>query len=384
LRIFVSISRLPKKLERSGMRFAGTSGFSFVVGDASRPLPGGFPRVPVDDCFHSHLPEPSGARPEECCGQAPLSSGLEADLSACFFRNARLRCSRREPRSEGGFDCLVAAEVPRPSHPPKRGMGRRTLDVPRPLVAVRIRSCAVAPMPASRRSSLRAFPILNARTLTMPKLVALRFCRSQPSQVTLLALSDHHQELSQTVVGLREPPSALCAVFPDAFTMLPLNEGFPFNCLSWGFPKMPLHRLKLRESTPGSRSPGPFEKGDAKPFLCSVHEVLRLLDGFLLLQPADVLQPAADPGVHRVSSCCEQDFPLVPFLPFEAFPPLVAWKPCVAALLPGRRQGALSCESEPSPSPFPSRPWRPFALPRLDRWTSGSCSTRRVRCAFGL
>jgi hypothetical protein len=52
--------------------------------------------------------------------------------------------------------------------------------------------------------------------------------------------------------------------------------------------------------------------------------VFHHLDGLFLLDPATVLQAAADPGVHRVSSCRETGFPAVHLLPFEAFPPPTA------------------------------------------------------------
>lgn len=57
----------------------------------------------------------------------------------------------------------------------------------------------------------------SSRTPPMLKLVALRFCRSESFQVALLIFSDHRQEFPQTVESLRDPPSALCAVLPDAF-----------------------------------------------------------------------------------------------------------------------------------------------------------------------
>jgi hypothetical protein len=52
--------------------------------------------------------------------------------------------------------------------------------------------------------------------------------------------------------------------------------------------------------------------------------VFHHLDGLFLPDLATVLQVAADPGVHRVSSCRETGFPAVHLLPFEAFPPPTA------------------------------------------------------------
>jgi len=119
-------------------------------------------------------------------------------------------------------------------------------------------------------------------------------------------------------------PLPLCACFPDAFVSLP-SKTFVFNCLSWGFPKTPLHRFTYCGSplrVPGC--PGSFGNDVASALPGSVPPVSHRFDGFLLQQPADMSQPASDPGVHRVSSWCEPEIPACACLPFEAFPPLVA------------------------------------------------------------
>jgi len=68
------------------------------------------------------------------------------------------------------------------------------------------------------------FCLRSPQTLSVLKLVALRFCRFQSWELSFLTRSDRRQDFPQTVESLRDPPSALCAVFPDAFVSLPLNR----------------------------------------------------------------------------------------------------------------------------------------------------------------
>jgi len=68
------------------------------------------------------------------------------------------------------------------------------------------------------------FCLRSSRTPSVLKLVALRFRRLQSWELSLLTPGDRRQELPQTVESLRDPPSALRAVFPDAFVSLPLNR----------------------------------------------------------------------------------------------------------------------------------------------------------------
>jgi hypothetical protein len=85
---------------------------------------------------------------------------------------------------------------------------------------------------------------------------------------------------------------------------------------------------------------------------------LHRFDGFLLPQPAEVFHSASDPGVHRVSGCCETAIPACATLPFEAFPPSVATAPCVAAAYRGENvRAGIPCRRNLHHSPFPSRPW---------------------------
>lgn len=53
-------------------------------------------------------------------------------------------------------------------------------------------------MCASRRPSHPSVFFRSSRTPPVLKLVALRFCRSQSSKISLLTLSDHQQEFPQT------------------------------------------------------------------------------------------------------------------------------------------------------------------------------------------
>jgi hypothetical protein len=83
------------------------------------------------------------------------------------------------------------------------------------------------------------------------------------------------------------------------------------------------------------------------------------------------------------------------FLPFEAFPPLVATKIRVAAHFRGGMSGRGSLRNPPSPSPFPSRPWpgprlhaRPTGpqgfAPRSGSVAVPTVSSRSARCSPGL
>jgi len=99
---------------------------------------------------------------------------------------------------------------------------------------------------------------------------------------------------------------------------------------------MPLHRFGYCGSPlPVAGFPVSFGRRVATPSSRSALQVFHLFGGLRLPQPADVFQPASDPGVHRVSCSREAAIPACAFLPFEAFPPLVATKIRVAAHLRG-------------------------------------------------
>jgi len=67
------------------------------------------------------------------------------------------------------------------------------------------------------------------------------------------------------------------------------------------YQRTPLHRLQIRESTPGML---PFLRSKrANAHSCSAPMVLHHLSGFLLPHPARILQRASGPGVHLVSNC---------------------------------------------------------------------------------
>jgi len=95
-------------------------------------------------------------------------------------------------------------------------------------------------MCASRRPSHPSVFCRSSRTPPVLKLVALRFCRSQPSKIALLTLSDHQQEFPQTFESLQEPPSALLRRPSRRFHRSAVEQspcGFLLNFLSWGLPK---------------------------------------------------------------------------------------------------------------------------------------------------
>jgi len=86
------------------------------------------------------------------------------------------------------------------------------------------------------------------------------------------------------------------------------------------------------------------------------------LDGLFLLDPATVLQAAADPGVHIVSSCRETGVPAVHLLPFEAFPPPTAAAPERIPVTAGPRHRSDRRRSLRSPRTLPSRPFSPAVI----------------------
>ena len=252
-------------------------------------------------------------------------------------------------------------------------MGYIPSDVPRHFA--KVFGTGVTPFRVDDRFAASIAPVLffrNSRTLPVLKLVALRFRRFQSWELSFLILSDRCQDFPQTFDSLREPPSALHAVFPDAFVSLPLKD-CSLNCLSWGFQISPLHRIEtagVHSRSPVSRFPS--RKCVASAFLRSVPPVLHRFDGFLHQQPADVFQPASDPGVHRVSSCHEAELPAVPLLPSEAFPPLVATKIRVTAFFRWDSVTAVhpfGCRVHRYP--FPSRSWRFCAFPRSNTEPQG-------------
>ena len=81
--------------------------------------------------------------------------------------------------------------------------------------------------------------------------------------------------------------------------------------------RSPVLRPMARRSAPPSRWERQFPSA-CRP--CGFPPPRR----FVPPRPCDHLQAAADPGVHRVSSCRETGFPAVHLLPFEAFPPPTA------------------------------------------------------------
>jgi hypothetical protein len=116
------------------------------------------------------------------------------------------------------------------------------------------------------------------------------------------------------------------------------------------------------------------------------------LDGFLLLDPAAVLQAAADPGVHRVSFRRETEFPAMLLPPSEAFPPPTATGPRNEFRTPvGSRHRFDRFRPSRSPRTLPSHPFpspaRASTVSRRLGHGGGrglkALLHRRVRCALG-
>jgi hypothetical protein len=109
------------------------------------------------------------------------------------------------------------------------------------------------------------------------------------------------------------------------------------------------------------------ERANSRPR--SVPVVSHHLDGFLLHDLAPVFQDAADPGVHRVSSRRETEFPAMPLLPFEAFPPPTATGSGTNPVTrgpasPERPLPTARFTANLAPSPFPSPRSRQPTTPR--------------------
>lgn len=140
----------------------------------------------------------------------------------------------------------------------------------------------------------------------------------------------------------------LAPTFPTLTS--PCDPAVKPGFLSWGCPKIALPSFKPSSPTPGpprhrvSAAPRrAFEMGTPIPIRVPSPWFLTTSTVFLH-DPATVFQAAADPRVHRVSSCRETGFPAMHLPPFEAFPPPTATG---ARISPGSRGPA----SPPRPSP---------------------------------
>jgi hypothetical protein len=127
--------------------------------------------------------------------------------------------------------------------------------------------------------------------------------------------------------------------------------------------RSPLHRTKPWSPLPGdgperARSVSPsLRDGNAGSHPRSALVVSHHLDGFLLRDPAAMLQAAADPGVHRVSSRRETEFPAMRLLPSEAFPPPTASGRETMSPAPGARHRRDRLRPLRSPRTLPPRPF---------------------------
>jgi hypothetical protein len=243
--------------------------------------------------------------------------------------------------------------------PRTMGMGtcRRSSDPPSPDV------CAFAPAHGPRHA---ATPCGVSRGGKIPIEVAAPW----PFTAAL-----HDLECASPQLGPRGPSTgpriktfvSMCATL---LTLAPTFPTLPGPCdpaakpgfLSWGCPKIAPPSYRSRNPTPGDvllrtpvfrpvrflgrwcGAPRLLRDENANSHPRAARVVSHHLDGLFLLDHATVLQAAADPGVHRVSSCRETGFPAVHLLPFEAFPPPIA---TASRTNPGYRGLA----SPPRPSP---------------------------------
>jgi len=189
----------------------------------------------------------------------------------------------------------------------------------------------------------------------------------------------------------RDPPD-LDAVCHDASRSLrPSRQaGFPLMGLSKDRPSVvqaaesdsrdrPVRRLRLT-----SRS---LRDERATPIRLPSSWSRTTSTGCSSLDPATVLQAAADPGVHRVSFRRETEFPAMLLLPSEAFPPPTATFLRNESRIPvGPRHRLDRCRPVRSPRTLPPRPFLPrrsriavSCVPfrgsfLLEAGTSGPCS----------
>lgn len=167
---------------------------------------------------------PSTAAFAGMCGAHPGdSSDLSAKCCALVISADRLPCLRASRRTADLSVCCFLLGLPPNATlvglaAPSRSRFLASVEVPRPLPFLRswwaVYARCSAPvlwfrpagcfflrrkMCASRHPSHPSVFDRSSRTPPVLKLVALRFCRSQPWKIALLTLSDHQQEFPQTV-----------------------------------------------------------------------------------------------------------------------------------------------------------------------------------------
>jgi len=156
-----------------------------------------------------------------------------------------------------------------------------------------------------------------------------------------------------------------------------------FNCLSWGFPKMPLHRFKNYGSPlPVPGCPVSFGRRVATPPSRSVLQVLHLSDGLRLPVACGCISirfrswgsPRCILPRSRNSRACLPTLRSLPSARSDENPRCRAfsWEGC-------HRCVPLRVPRSPSFLPLSSLAFL-LCCHTKNRWTSGSCSTRRVRC----
>jgi hypothetical protein len=150
-------------------------------------------------------------------------------------------------------------------------------------------------------------------------------------------------------------PRDLGAVFPDGRPVRAARH----RCRASSpgvVQRTPLHREGRGVHSRPDVAARPSGRGD-QPRPCSALVVSHHLDGFLLLDRAGLLHPAADPGVHRVSARRETRFPAMRSCPS---------KPCSppAATVRVRHEVALASSTEPWGPRHRPRSLEPVRSPR--------------------
>jgi len=145
--------------------------------------------------------------------------------------------------------------------------------------------------------------------------------------------------------------------FPTPPSPLPTGPCEPLSDASPGdFQRSPLRRALLKSPLPRRHCCRHFGTNGATARPCSVCAVFHHRDGFLLSNPAHLLQCAADHGVRDVLCGLRNRRLIALVLPFEVFSPFPAARHHSRGNL---RVDVTSFRCSPStfpPHPFPVRP----------------------------
>jgi len=256
-----------------------------------------------------------------------------------------------------GKKCLAA--LPLSSRSGSNGLPKCRFSVPMRALSRRDMVRAMPPHPAGSACAgkIRSMSRLPGRS----PLPSVTLSTSPYSGLRGRVLSDPRPARSPELLdpGARDPPDLGAVSHDTSRSLRPSRKaGFPLMGLSKDRPSI----VRIAESDSRARPAGrlrltsrSLRDGKAASRPPAVLVVSHHLDGLFLLDLATLLQVAADPGVHRVSSRRETEFPAMLLPPSEAFPP-----PTATGLLSDSRGPASPRRPSPAgaftanlaPSPF--------------------------------